>query len=199
MDDGEMRSSHFDEGKVRKEYIQMNLATQLQQARSQQFVALILDNEVTVGEFVTEPPLPWARIVQIGGVFQIAEGYPKVLNAALGKAEMRNWDEVSLHGMVRNLAEFTDALDYVIIGNNAGQGLPLAQAVPQELRATRSGIIYASGLPEQSAYERLGYQNFFRRYETSPRLLAAAEATNRPLHLYFMNSIQHNTMNYHDP
>jgi hypothetical protein len=45
----------------------------------------------------------------------------------------------------------------------------------------------------------LGYQNFFRRYETSPRLLAAAEATSRPLALYFMNSIQHNTMNYHDP
>ena len=177
----------------------MNLATRLQQARSKQFVALILDNEVTVGEFVTEPPLPWARIVQIGGVFQIAEGYPKVLNAALGQAEMRNWDEVSLHGMVRTLAELTDAVDYVVIGNNAGQGLPLAQAVPQELRATRSGIIYASSLPERSAYERLGYQNFFRRFETSPRLLAAAEATSRPLALYFMNSIQHNTMNYHDP
>ena len=32
----------------------MNLLEQLQQARSKQFVALILDNEVTVGEFVTE-------------------------------------------------------------------------------------------------------------------------------------------------
>ncbi|MGZ8443623.1 MAG: hypothetical protein ACXWXZ_09505 [Candidatus Binatia bacterium] len=177
----------------------MSIITELTSLRAQQFVALILDNEVTVGEFVTEPPLPWARIIQIGGVFQIAEGYPKVLNAALGKAEMKNWDEVSLHGIVKTLAELTDALDYVIIGNNAGQGLPLAQAVPQGLRAARSGVIYASSLPEQSAYERLGYQNFFRRYEAAPRLLAAAEATGRPLHLYFMNSIQHNAMNYHDP
>jgi len=177
----------------------MNLLDQLKQAREREFVALILDNEVTVGEFVAEPPLPWARIVQIDGVFQIAEGYPKPLDAALGKAEMRNWDDVSLPGMIRTLAQMADAVDYVIIGNNAGQGLPLAQAVPQELRATRSGVIYASGLPEQSAYQRLGYQNFFRRYETSPRLLAAAEAKNRPLALYFMNTIQHNTMNYHDP
>lgn len=177
----------------------MNLLEQLKQARAQQFVALILDNEVTVSEFVAEPPLPWARIVQQDGAFQIAEGYPKVLDAALGKAEMRNWDEVSLRGIIRTLAELTDAVDYVIIGNNAGQGLPLAQAVPQELRAARSGIIYASGLPEKSAYAQLGYQNFFHRYETAPRLLAAAEAKNRSLALYFMNTIQHNTMNYHDP
>jgi hypothetical protein len=45
----------------------MNLITQLQQAKTEQFVALILDNEVTVGEFVTEPPLPWTRIVQQDG------------------------------------------------------------------------------------------------------------------------------------
>ena len=177
----------------------MNIIDGLASFRTQQFVALILDNEVTVGEFVSEPPLPWARIVQRGGVFQVAEGYPKFLDAALGKAEMKNWDEVSLSGIIKTLAQLADAIDYVIIGNNAGQGLPLAQAVPQEFRATRSGIIYASSLPEQSAYERLGYQNFFRRYETSPRLLAAAEAQRRPLGLYFMNTIQHNTMNYHDP
>jgi hypothetical protein len=177
----------------------MNLANQLNQARSQQFVALVLDNEVTVGEFVTEPPLPWARIVQHDSVFQIAEGYPKGLDAALGRAEMKKWDEVSLPGIVRTLAELADAVDYVVIGNNAGQGLPLAQAVPQKLRPTQSGIIYASSLPERGAYDQLGYRNFFHRYETSPRLLAAAEAKNRPLALYFMNTIQHNPMNYHDP
>jgi len=77
--------------------------------------------------------------------------------------------------------------------------LALAQALPQELRATRSGIIYANSLPERSAYERLGYRNFFHRYETPARLLAAAEVMNRPLALYFMNTIQHNTKNYHDP
>jgi hypothetical protein len=177
----------------------MSIITELASFRAQHFVALILDNEVTVGEFVCDPPLPWARIVQQNGVFRIAEGYPKVLDAALGIAEMKNWDEVSPPGLVRTLAELTDAVDYVVIGNNAGQGLPLAQAVPQHLRATQSAIIYASSLPEQSAYEGLGYQHFFHRYETSPRLLAAAEAKGRPLALYFMNSIQHNKFNYHDP
>ena len=177
----------------------MTIVSELASCRARQFVALILDNEVTVGEFVTEPPLPWARIVQQGGVFQIAQGYPKPLDAALGNAEMKNWDDVSLPGIVRTLATLADAVDYIVIGNNAGQGLPLAQVVPLELRASRSGIIYANILPEQSAYERLGYRNFFRRPETAPRLLAAAEAKNRPLALYFMNTIQHNTMNYHDP
>jgi hypothetical protein len=177
----------------------MNIINELASFRTQQFVALILDNEVTVGEFVIEPPLPWARIVQRDGVFQIAEGYPSPLNATLGKAEMRNWDEVSVPGIVKTLAEIADAVDYVIIGNNAGQGLPFAQAVPQELRAARSGIIYARSLPERSAYQQLGYHNFFHRYETAPRLLAAAEVKRRPLALYFMNTIQHNAMNYHDP
>jgi len=177
----------------------MDLATQLRQARSKQFVALILDNEVTVGEFVVDPPLPWARIVQKDGVFRVADGYPKMLDAALGKAEMRNWDNVSLNGISGILAKLGNALDYIVIGNNAGQGLPLAQAVPQEMRALRSGIIYAHSLPEQTAYAQIGYQVFFRRHETSARLLATAEASNRPLALYFMNTIQHNRMNYHDP
>ena len=60
------------------------------------YIALILDNEVTVGEFVTTPPLPWVRMIQRGGVFQIAEGYPNALTAAQAKFEMTNWDEVSL-------------------------------------------------------------------------------------------------------
>ena len=177
----------------------MSISTDLAALRAEQFVALILDNEVTVSEFVMEPPLPWARIIQRSGVFAVAEGYPKVLDAALGKAEMKNWDEVWLPGMITSLAEMAEAVDYFIIGNNAGQGLPLAQALPASVRASRSGIIYASSLPEQSAYVRLGYQNFFHRHETSARLLAAAEAQNRPLALYFMNTIQHNSRNYHDP
>lgn len=77
----------------------MSLVNDLTQSRKQHFTALILDNEVTVSEFVTEPPLPWARIVQVGGVFGIAAGYPKELTTALGKAEMRNWDQVSLPGI----------------------------------------------------------------------------------------------------
>ncbi|MBM2804293.1 MAG: hypothetical protein HW419_2186 [Deltaproteobacteria bacterium] len=177
----------------------MNLITQLQQARTEQFVALILDNEVTVGEFVTEPPLPWTRIVQQNGIFQVAEGYPHLLTVAQGRYEMKNWDEVSLSGIMRTLAQFGDAVDYVVIGNNAGQGLPVAQAVPQTLRAVQSAIIYASSLPEQTAYQQLGYRSFYRRRETAALLLTLAKAAGRPLALYFINSIQHNDLNYHDP
>ena len=177
----------------------MNLIQQLQQVKTEQFVALILDNEVTVGEFVTEPPLPWTRIVQQDGIFQFAKGYPTFLTAEQGTFEMKNWDAVSLAGIIRNLALLNDAVDYVVIGNNAGQGLPLAQAVPEKLRANQAGIIYAASLPEQSAYERLGYRSFYQRREAAARLAALAERANRPLALYFMNSIQHNDLNYHDP
>ena len=72
----------------------MYLIAQLHQAKSKQFVALILDNEVTVGEFVTEPPLPWARIVQIAGSFQVAEGYPNLLTTEQGKFEIKRWARV---------------------------------------------------------------------------------------------------------
>ena len=177
----------------------MSIVAQLTQAKTNQFVALVLDNEVTVGEFVTAPALPWARIVQLNGVFQIAEGYPNVLTAAQGKFEMTNWDDVSPPGIERTLSGLSDAVDYIVIGNNAGQGLALAQHVPQSLIANRAAIIYAASLPERSAYARLGYRTFFRRRETSPRLRAYAEEAGRPLALYFMNTIQHNTMNYHDP
>jgi len=177
----------------------MNLLEQLEQARAKQFVALILDNEVTVGEFVSEPPLPWTRIVQKDGMFQVAEGYPNLLTAEQGKFEMKNWDQVSLSGIMRTLGEIGAAIDYFIIGNNAGQGLPLAQAVPENLRANQSSIIYASSLPEQRAYEQMGYRSYFRRPETSARLLALAKQAERPLALYFMNTIQHNNLNYHDP
>ena len=177
----------------------MTLKETLATQRADRYLALILDNEVTVGEFVVEPPLPWTRIVQMSGVFQIADGYPTTLTAAQGTFEMRNWDEVSLPGMMLTLGEIGDALDFVIIGNNAGQGLPLAQAVPQTLRSAQAAVIYASGLPEQSAYERAGYGAFFRRRETVARLLTLAKAANRPLALYFMNSIQHNERNYHSP
>ena len=177
----------------------MDLATQLQQAKTRQFVALILDNEVTVGEFVTVPPLPWTRIVQQDGIFQVAEVYPNLLTAEQGKFEMKNWDRVSLSGIMRTLGEVGAALDIVVIGNNAGQGLPLAQAVPQTLRPTQSAIIYASSLPEQGAYQQLGYRCFVRRSQAAARLLALAKETGRPLALYFINSIQHNELNYHDP
>src|SRR4029453_9295985 len=145
-----------------------------------QFVALILDNEVTVGDFVKTPPLSWTRLVQRNGIFQVAEGYPTNLTAAQAKFEMRNWDEVSLPAIVRGLEELNDCVDYVLFGNNAA-------------------IIYANSLPEKSAYERLGYRTFFRRSEAVSRLVELAKKTSRPLALCFINTIQHNELNYHDP
>ena len=177
----------------------MSLEQELLNSKNQRFNALILDNEVTVGEFVTEPPLPWTRIVEQNGIFQAAEGYPNLLTAAQGKFEMKNWDQVSLSGIMRTLAQLGDAVDYIVIGNNAGQGLPLAQAVPENLRANHAAVIYASSLPEQRVYEQIGYRCYFRRPQTSARLLALAHQAERPLALYFMNTIQHNDLNYHDP
>src|SRR5262249_26335883 len=113
-----------------------------------QFVALILDNEITVGEFVTTPPLSWARLVQRHGIFHVAAGYPTILNPAQAKFEMRNWDEVSLPAITRGLEELDDSVDYVIFGNNAGQGLPLAQRLAADSVRNRAAIIYANSLPE---------------------------------------------------
>ena len=163
------------------------------------FVALILDNEVTVGKFVTNPPLSWTRLVQSQGVFQTPEGYPTVLTAAQAKFEMTNWDEVSLACIMRTLTELDESVDYVLFGNNAGQGLPLAQSLPPNLMRDRAAIIYANTLPEINTYERLGYRSFFRRSDAVSRLLELAKIAGRPLALYFINTIQHNEFNYHSP
>jgi len=164
-----------------------------------QYSVLILDNEVTVGEFVTAPPLPWTRFAQRDGVFEPGQGYPRFLTAEQAKFEMRNWDEVSLPAICRVLAELDGAPDYVLFGNNAGQGLPLAQSLAPSMIRERAAIIYASSLPERSAYERLGYRVYFRRSEATGRLLESAKIAGRPLALFFINTIQHNPSNYHDP
>jgi hypothetical protein len=175
------------------------MKNELRRLSGDRFVALILDNEVTVGEFVVTPPLSWTRLIQRNGLFQVQEGYPNILTAAQAKFEMKNWDAVSLLDITRGLAELDDSVDYVLFGNNAGQGLPLAQCLPPNLIANRAAIIYANSLPERSAYERLGYRAFFRRRETVSRLLDLAENAGRPLALCFVNTIQHNEHNYHDP
>ena len=163
------------------------------------FNVLILDNEVTVGEFVTSPALPWLRLARRDGIFQPARGSPGLLTPEHADFEMRNWDEVSLLAISRALMELDDGVDYVLFGNNAGQGLPLAQSLPARLVGGRAAIIYARSLPEQSAYERLGYKEFFRRSEAVTRLNALAKTEGRPLALLFVNTIQHNEANYHDP
>jgi hypothetical protein len=164
-----------------------------------QFVALILDNEVTVNHFVATPPLRWSRLMQRNGIFQVAEGYPTLLTTQQAKFERRNWDEVSLPAIMRMLGTLDDRVGYVVFGNNAGQGLPLAQSLPARLIAGRAAVIYANSLPEINAYTRLGYHTFFPRSEAVARLLGLAESAGRPLALCFINTIQHNEFNYHDP
>ena len=172
---------------------------ELERLSTNHFVALILDNEVTVGEFVMEPPLPWTRLVQHDGKFQIGAGYPTTLTAQQARFEMRNWDQVSLPTIMRALAAIADGVHYVVFGNNAGQGLPLAQSLRYDLIGERAAVIYASSLPEIDAYKRLGYRAFFPRSEAAARLIRLAESARRPLALCFINTIQHNDLNYHDP
>lgn len=175
------------------------MKNELQRLSTGRFLALILDNEVTVGEFVTTPPLPWSRLVQRNGVFQLADGYPSILTAEQAKFEMKNWDQVSLPAIMRALAELGEGVDYVLFGNNAGQGLPLAQSLAPTLIGDRAAVIYANSLPEKSAYNRLGYNTYFRRRQTVAKLLDLAKTAGRPLALCFINTIQHNLSNYHDP
>ena len=175
------------------------LHTELFPLLANQFVALILDNEVTVGHFVTTPPVPWIRLTQRNGNYQAAEGYPNLLTAEQAKFEMRNWDEVSLPAIMRALAKLDGFADYVLFGNNAGQGLPLARSLPPNLAGNRAAIIYGESLPEIKEYEKMGYRIFFRRSEAVSRLLELAKNASRPLALCFINTIQHNEFNYHDP
>jgi hypothetical protein len=177
----------------------MLFKSQLGKFSANQFVALILDNEVTVGHFVTAPPLPWTRLIQSEGSYRAAEGYPSLLTAEQAKFEMRNWDEVSAQAIMRILGELDDSVDCVLLGNNAGQGLPLAQSLPQNLIGGRAAIIYADSLPEIKAYEKMGYRTFLRRSEAVARLVERAMTAGRPLALFFINTIQHNRFNYHDP
>src|SRR5215213_810274 len=99
----------------------MTLDNELARLRADYFVVLLLDNEVTVGEFVADPPLPWVRLIQRSGIFQVAAGYPTLLTAEQASREMRNWDDVSLPAIMGALPELGESVDYVLVGNNAGQ------------------------------------------------------------------------------
>jgi hypothetical protein len=177
----------------------MTLRAELSRLSADHFLVLILDNEVTVGHFVATPPLPWSRLIQRNGIFHLAKGYPNVLTTAQARFEMTNWDEVSSPAIMRALAELDGAVDYVILGNNAGQGLPLARSLPQDLIAGHAAIIYGESLPEIKEYETMGYRAFFRRSQAAARLLELAKSAGRPPALFFINTIQHNEFNYHDP
>jgi hypothetical protein len=176
----------------------MNLAQTLAPFFERRFGVLILDNEVTVDAFVTDPPLPWVRLAAgTDGGYRMGEGYPSLLTAAEADREERNWDKVSIEAIATALAELDNTAALVAFGNNAGQGLPLAAALPSTLRGPKGVVMYGSSLPEQTHYESLGYRRFCPRIELLSAIGGAAG--NRPPALAFINTIEHNEINYHAP
>lgn len=160
---------------------------------------LILDNEVTLDAFIAEPPLPWVRLTGNDGTYCVAEGYPTVLTKAESDREEMNWDRVSYTNICAGLQELDAALNLVAFGNNSGQGLTLAHALPSSLRAGNSAIVYGRSLPEQAEYEAAGYRRFCARDDLLSVVGPLAKQAELPLALAFINTIEHNAQNYHAP
>jgi hypothetical protein len=112
---------------------------------------------------------------------------------------MKFWDQVSTSGITQTLGDLQESANYVVIGNNAGQGFPLASSIPQGFRETSAAIIFGEGLPEIKEYENKGYRTFLKRKTLVSHLTKLASEANRPLALAFINTIQHDASNYHDP
>lgn len=163
------------------------------------FIVLILDNEVTVENFVQETPLSWGRLVENQGFYEMARGYPCLLSSEQAEREKLIWDDVSVTGVTNTLEALGPGVDYVVFGNNAGQGLPLALALPIEWRSEKAAILYGGSLPEQEAYREEGYRVFCPRADLISHVNPLAEAARKPLALAFINTIQHNEENYHVP
>lgn len=177
----------------------MTLESELSSFFAGRFGVLILDNEVTVAHFVAEPPLPWARLIARDGAYRIGEAYPTTLSAAEAVREGLNWDRVSETAIREGLETLGEAADLVVFGNNAGQGLALADALPVSLRAGRGVVVYGRSLPERAAYEAGNYANFRPRAELLNLIGEKAEAAGRPPALAFINTIEHDERNFHAP
>ena len=177
----------------------MTISFELSLLFRDRYGVLIMDNEVTVGHFVAAPPFPWSRLTKGDGAYRVADGYPTPLTLQQTRSEMKTWDQVSIPGIIQTLKDLGDSTDYVVIGNNAGQGFPLASSVPQGIRETSAAIIFGESLPEIKEYENEGYRTFLKRKMLVSHLTQLAVEANRPLALAFINTIQHDASNYHDP
>ncbi len=160
------------------------------------FKVLILDNEVTLDAFITEPPLRWARLINQDGQYTIPDIYPTVMNKKESDREEMNWDRVDLGLLRTNLEDLNHSVDLVAIGNNASQGLPLANSLPPTIRSDNAAVIYGTSLPEQSIYQGIGYNTFCPRDDL---LRTASQRTEKEIALCFINTIEHNEQNYHAP
>ena len=138
----------------------MKIAEQIDQIFPGCFTILILDNEVTLDSFITDPPLKWARLINENRQYLIPKNYPTSMTKAESDREEMNWDRVDLNVLRASLSELDSSVDLVAIGNNASQGLPLAEALPTTMRADNAAIIYGTSLPEQPIYQAIGYQTF---------------------------------------
>ncbi|MDE0334784.1 MAG: hypothetical protein OXI64_07480 [Defluviicoccus sp.] len=154
---------------------------------------------MTVDAFVTDPPLPWARLTANDGAYRVGEAYPRLLTASEADREELNWDRVSTAAIRKALSRLDESVDLVAFGNNAGQGLPLAEALPAPLRAARGIVAYGDSLPERGSYAELGYRRFVPRRDVVAQILPAADAAGRPPALGFVNTVEHNERNYHTP
>ena len=174
----------------------MKIADQINRLFPGCFTVLILDNEVTLDAFITDPPLKWARLVNQNGQYTIPKIYPTSMTKDESDREEMNWDRVDLAVLRTNLKELDHSVDLVAIGNNASQGLPLAEDLPPTIRSDNAAVIYGTTLPEQAIYQAIGYKTFCTRDDL---LKTAAQRTEKEIALCFINTIEHNDQNYHAP
>ena len=177
----------------------MSISSEINENLHQCFTVLILDNEVTLDAFVTEPALKWLRLLNTGGAYKTPDQYPTRLTKQESDREEMNWDKVNLDHLQAEMAHLNNSIDLVAIGNNASQGLPLARALPTTLRKNNAAIIYGASLPEHSIYQGLGYQNFWPREKLIEIVRPLAQNDKGKIGLAFINTIEHNELNYHTP
>ena len=174
----------------------MKISDQINRLFSGCFTVLILDNEVTLDAFIADPPLKWARLINQNGQYIIPDIYPTFMTKEESDREEMNWDKVDLGLLRTNLEDLDHSVDLVAIGNNASQGLPLADSLSPTIRSDNAAVIYGTSLPEQSIYKGFGYKTFCARDDL---LKTASQRTEKEIALCFINTIEHNEQNYHAP
>ena len=177
----------------------MSLKTEIAHRYKDQFTVIILDNEVTLDAFVKTPPLSWTRLVKTTDGYIAPKEYPTLLTKEESDREEMNWDQVDLDRIQFEIGELNFRDGLIAIGNNAAQGLPLAKAVPPSLRENNSIIIYGTSLPEKPEYKSLGFDKFCCRADPLGYLGQLQLSPEKKSALFFINTIQHNELNYHQP